>query len=167
MQRRCKEEDRIDPGGAIPKLRASPNDLALDSPFHAANAPYCQISRSLNGWDSLCLSLGSPTRADGGRGTHGASKCRRSSFTGSETELGRDLTSAFGGLVSSGILSVQAPESSDMGQAMGIVVVHEKSGEGAEERILRFSVQDTQPRPRAASGLGSNGVQSVVVCRRA
>lgn len=45
-----------------------------DAPFQAAKLPYFQRSVSLNGWLSRCLRRGSPTRADGGGGTPGASK---------------------------------------------------------------------------------------------
>lgn len=48
------------------------------SPFIAAKAPYFQNSHSLMGWLSRCLSLGSPTREEGGTAMED-SKCRNAS----------------------------------------------------------------------------------------
>ncbi len=49
-----------------------------NSPFIAAKAPYFQNSHSLMGWLSRCLSLGSPTREEGGTAMED-SKCRNAS----------------------------------------------------------------------------------------
>ena len=45
----------------------------------AANAPYFQKSQRRMGLLSRCLSLGSPTRDDGGNSRDGRSKCRKTS----------------------------------------------------------------------------------------